>query len=124
MDSQGNAYVAGNSQSQDFAVTAGAARRTWRGGDGQVNPEAGAGNGFVVKIQAIDSTLLGGSAEDRPMSITLAPDGSVWTVGHTPSTDFPVTEDATQLTNRTVGESGDLRAADGVVSQISDDGSP
>jgi uncharacterized protein (TIGR03437 family) len=128
VDAQGNAYVAGNAQSPDFPVTAGAAQRTWRGGGGQVDPGVGAGDGFVLKLnpagtQAIYSTLLGGSADDRPLSIAIAPDGSVWSVGNTLSTDFPVTPDATQLMNRTIGETGDLRAGDGFVSQISADGS-
>jgi uncharacterized protein (TIGR03437 family) len=128
VDAQGNAYVAGNTQSPDFPVTAGAAQRTWRGGGGQVDPGVGAGDGFLVKLnpagtQAIYATLVGGSADDRPLSIALAPDGTVWTVGNTLSTDFPVTPDAPQLTNRSVGESGDLRAGDGFVSQFSVDGS-
>ncbi len=126
VDAQGNAYVVGNTQSADFPVTANAAQRTWRGSGGE--PVIGAGDAFVTKInpagtQFVYSTLLGGSLDDRAASVALGADGSAWVVGNTLSTDFPVTPDATQLANRSVGEKSDLMTGDGFVAQVSADGS-
>jgi uncharacterized protein (TIGR03437 family) len=126
VDAQGNAYVAGNTMSSNFPVTASAAQRTWRGAGGE--PRLPAGDAFVTKInpagtQFVYSTLLGGALDDRALNVGVAGDGTAWVVGHTHSTDFPVTADATQLRNRTVQETGEVKAGDGFVAQLSADGS-
>lgn len=41
-------------------------------------------------------TYLGGSAGDMVRSVALGPEGELYLVGHTESSDFPVTEAAAQ----------------------------
>ncbi len=126
VDGQGNAYVVGNTMSSNFPVSASAAQRTWQGAGGE--PRLPAGDAFVTKInpagtQFVYSTLLGGAQDDRALSVAVGNDGAAWVVGHTMSTDFPVTADATQPRNRTVQETGEVRAGDGFVAQVNSDGS-
>lgn len=126
VDGQGNAYVVGNTMSSNFPVTASAAQRTWRGAGGE--PILPAGDAFVTKInpagtQFVYSTLLGGTLDDRALNVAVAGDGTAWVVGHTLSTDFPVTPDATQRQNRTGQETGEVKAGDGFVAQVNADGS-
>ena len=85
VDGAGNVYVAGETRSDDFPVTAGAYQSA-RGG----NADA-----FVVKLDATGSVLLhgtylGGSHRDRAYALALGPTGQVYVAGQTESNDFPV----------------------------------
>jgi hypothetical protein len=85
VDSSGNAYVTGATQSPNFPVTA-----------GTLQPNiAGSQNAFVTKVNAtgealVYSTYLGGSATDVGQSIQVDSSGDAYVAGYTFSTNFPL----------------------------------
>jgi hypothetical protein len=92
VDTSGNAYVAGHTESTDFPTTSGAFQRTF-GGSGFY---AGAifGDGFVTKLNPtgsglVYSTYLGGNGFDEAQGIAIDPSGNAYIVGGTRSTNFP-----------------------------------
>ena len=90
VDSAGNAYVTGQTQSHDFP-TANALQATFGGGDSDA---------FVTKVNAagselVYSTYLGGSDFDGGVGIAVDPAGNAYVTGLTGSADFP-TADALQ----------------------------
>jgi len=94
IDSAGNAYVAGLTNSTDFPVTAGAFDATYNGGEWDA---------FVAKLDSSGSSLvyatfLGGSSQDRAESIAVDAAGNAYVTGGTMSADFPVTPDAFDVT--------------------------
>ncbi|MDD4307348.1 MAG: PKD domain-containing protein [Thermoplasmata archaeon] len=93
LDSYGNAYVAGVTNSTDFPITARTYDRTL----------GGERDGFVTKLNAsgaqLDySTFIGGSENESVAGIALDPDGRVYITGSTDSEDYPVTGAAFDLT--------------------------
>jgi uncharacterized protein (TIGR03437 family) len=126
VDSAGNAYVAGNTLSRDFPTTTNAYQREWRGEGGQITLPAG--DIFVSKVNPtgtalVFSTLIGGSRDDRAISLALGSDNSVHLVGHTLSTDYPVTPDAAQSANRTTNAQSPVSTGDGFYLQLDPTGS-
>jgi uncharacterized repeat protein (TIGR01451 family) len=98
VDSSGNAYVTGYTNSADFPTTPGANQTTYGG-----NTDA-----FVAKLDSsgsglVYSTYLGGSQYD--VGTIMAVDGSrnVHVIGGTDSSDFPITPGAYQTTNNADG---------------------
>jgi hypothetical protein len=88
VDSSGNAYLTGATDSTDFPTTPGAFRTTF----------PGFGSGFATKLNPsgtalIYSTYLGGSAfgSTRPRAITIDGSGNAYLVGQTHSTNYPTT---------------------------------
>ena len=85
------------------------------------------GDGFLVKLNPAgsaftDATYLGGSRDERAGSVAVDGDGNAWVVGHTLSTNFPVTSDATQKTFG--GDAIDLaNTGDGFITKINAAGS-
>ncbi len=97
VDSEGAAYVGGNTSSTDFPVTAAAFQATFEGGS----------VGFAAKVGALGNTLLY-STFIAPYSCCAAATvtgvgvnalGQLHAVGFTASTSFPVTLDALQRYN-------------------------
>lgn len=91
LDSAGNAYVTGVTDSTNFPFTAGAFDATCCTG--------GFANAFVTKVDSFfvpsRSTYLGGSdGYQHGRGITVHPTGNVVVAGYTVATDFPVTPDA------------------------------
>jgi Beta-propeller repeat len=99
LDGSGNVYVAGTSLSSDFPVTAGAFQTT-------IPMEAA----FVAKLNTtgtalVYSTFLGGSNTSGSVfndanGIAVDDSGNAYVADVTPSTNFPVTADAFQTTNK------------------------
>jgi hypothetical protein len=91
VDSAGNAYVAGDTNSVNFPTTAGAFQVSLQG----------TFNAFVTKLNAagsgaVYSTYLGGNDDDRPFGIALDSSNDAYVTGQTSSTNFPTTPGAFQ----------------------------
>ena len=104
IDGNGNAWVAGNTRSTDFA--SGGFDTTYNGG----------ADAFVAKINA-DGTLawvsyLGGTSYDEGSGIAIDGGDNVWVTGRTSSTDFPSNGFGTNL----------YGTSDAFVAKISTDG--
>jgi hypothetical protein len=99
VDSAGNAFLAGSTQSVDFPTTAGAYQETYIGGAGDCGTPGFGGpvncsDMFLAKINPgggslAYSTYLGGGLDDKAVGIALNDAGEAYLVGYTSSTDFP-----------------------------------
>jgi roadblock/LC7 domain-containing protein len=97
LDSSGNVYVTGGTNSADFPVSSGAFQTTL----------AGASDVFVTKLNAtgsalVYSTYLGGSEDENlygetGYGIAIDSSGNAYIAGTTSSANFPVTADAFQI---------------------------
>jgi hypothetical protein len=93
VDSAGNAYVTGFTNSTNFPVTAGAFQTTFGGVE----------DAFLAKLNAagtalLYSTYLGGNGDDFGNGIAVDSAGNAYVTGYTNSTNFPVTAGAFQTT--------------------------
>ncbi|HEV2348299.1 MAG TPA: choice-of-anchor D domain-containing protein [Terriglobia bacterium] len=98
VDANGNAYIAGRTNSTDFPVTAGAYQTTL--GDPSCNI-GHCGNAFVAKFNTnnttptgafaslLYSTYLGGNVEDEANGIAIDAAGNAYVTGRTLSPNFP-----------------------------------
>jgi hypothetical protein len=104
VDSAGNAYVSGYTESTDFPVTKGAYQTTFAGRSATCPPPYfPCGDGFITKInpsgsQLVYSTYLGGSGDDYIENMAIDKAGNAFVTGTTDSSDFPVTAGAFQTT--------------------------
>ncbi|MEO6049203.1 MAG: SBBP repeat-containing protein, partial [Candidatus Kapaibacterium sp.] len=84
----GDVVIAGTTNGDDFPTSPDGFQRLFTGTD----------MAFVVKFdrngKQLWGTMYGGGAENRFNSVVFAPDGAISVVGHTTSTDFPITTDA------------------------------
>ena len=110
VDSAGNAYVTGSTNSSDFPATPGAFQMTCNGGSNC----ATYGDAFVSKLNAsgsalVYSTYLGGTGLDTSISIAVDSGGNAYVTGLTESADFPTTPAAFQTKCRSIhcGRYGD-----------------
>jgi uncharacterized OB-fold protein len=91
VDSSGNIYVVGSTDSTDFPGTSGGAQPSYGGGTGDV---------FIAKLNStltsIQSTYLGGNGDDSGWIDHVDSSGNIYMVGSTDSTDFPGTTDGAQ----------------------------
>ncbi len=98
LDTAGNIYVTGSTQSTDFPVTVAAYDATFNGGQTDV---------FVSKVSAdgtaiVYSTLVGGSGfQDGGTAIAVDANGAAYVTGSTRSVDFPTTPGAYDRTHGT-----------------------
>ena len=86
IDSSGNAYVTGITNSTDFPVTAGSFQPAYGGGDA---------DDFVTELNASGSALvyssyLGGTGTEGAGGIAVDRNGNAYLTGETDSVDFPV----------------------------------
>ena len=92
IDAAGNAYVTGETSSNDFPTTAGAFDRQANGGDDlfvvRLNPDGAMAYG----------TYFGGSSGEDDPSVALGPQDSVYLVAETDSMNFPTTAGAYDTT--------------------------
>ncbi len=101
VDSSGNAFVTGSTQSSNFPTTAGAFQTKTGGGTavtGVAQPDA-----FITKLNPsgsalIYSTYLGGSGEELGYGIALDSSENAYVTGLTTSTNFPTTPGTIQNT--------------------------
>jgi hypothetical protein len=106
LDSSGNAYVTGYTESTDFNTV------------GQIESDSALQDAFVSKVNAtgsalLYSTYLGGDADDRGTAIAIDSTGAAYVAGRTDSTDF-----------NTVGSiEGDSGSTDAFVSKLNAAGS-
>ncbi len=99
VDSSGNAFITGSTQSSNFPTTTGAFQTKSGGGTastGVAQPDV-----FITKLNPsgsalIYSTYLGGSGEDIGYGIALDSSENAYVTGLTTSTNFPVTSGAIQ----------------------------
>jgi len=92
VDDQGHIWIVGSTSSRDFPVTADAWQKTFGGGkeDGAIAIFSADGRKLLF------ASYLGGNGDEVIRSLALGADGSVYLVGSTSSTDFPVTARAVQ----------------------------
>ncbi|MCF6154262.1 MAG: hypothetical protein E3K36_03200 [Candidatus Brocadia sp.] len=88
IDSRGNIYVTGQTESLDFPTTHGAYDTSFHNGDA-----------FVSKLNwnlthLLASTFLGGADDDVGNSIAIGSGGDIYIAGYTGSPDFPTTPGA------------------------------
>ena len=94
VDSSGNAYVTGYTDSADFPTVAGSFQTKYQGAGG--NQMFGPiGDAFVFKLNPAGSALtystyLGGAMDDRGTAIAVDSAGNAYVGGVTLSTDFPI----------------------------------
>jgi uncharacterized protein (TIGR03437 family) len=122
IDSAGNAYVAGSTNSPGFPVTAGA-YQTRFGGTSQNNPFYSRGDAFVVKLgpagdRILWGTFFGGSSNEMAWAIALDSTGNVTIAGDTVSTDLPTTANAISRTYRGGANIAPNPSGDGFVARL------
>jgi len=100
LDSGGNVYVTGITDSTNFPTTTGVYDTSGGGTYGDSSyPDIFIAklNGDLTKLSA--STYLGGSLNDEPSGISFDSSGNVYVTGSTSSTDFPTTSGAYNTSN-------------------------
>jgi len=103
VDTAGNAYVAGQTESTDLPVTPGAFQTTLNAGL--------AGDAFITKLNLsgtalVYSTYLGGIGYNSANAIAVDTAGNAYVAGYTGASDFPVTPGAFQTTNHAAASGG------------------
>ncbi len=101
IDSMGDAFVAGFTDSQHFPVTSGAYQTVWVGHGGPTPPYLTFGDGFLAMVNPtgtslVYSTFIGGSRDDELFGVALDGAGNAYVVGNTYSTNWKVTGNAFQ----------------------------
>jgi uncharacterized protein (TIGR03437 family) len=105
VNSSGNAFVTGYTNSRNFPVTPGAVQTAYGGGQGDAYISGFSSNG----TQLVFSTFFGGSGQDEGYQVAIDNPGNVYLAGGTGSTDLPLTSDALQNT---------VQNADGMIAEF------
>ncbi|MCD4663887.1 MAG: T9SS type A sorting domain-containing protein [Bacteroidales bacterium] len=97
MHPNGDIYICGPTESNNFPVTPGAYQPNYAGGTSE---------SFVARLDPtlsylIASTYIGGSGADLASSLVINKNGNICIAGHTSSDDFPVTSGAFDTTYNT-----------------------
>jgi hypothetical protein len=100
LDSAGNAYITGYTQSSNLPTTTGAFQRIYGGG---------ANDAFIMKVSADGTTLLastyyGGSGGEGSEGVNLDAAGNVYISGPTNSANLPMAAGAFRATNAGLGD--------------------
>ncbi|WP_252228327.1 Ig-like domain-containing protein [Caldicoprobacter algeriensis] len=124
VDSEGNIYLTGGTESHDFPVTDDAHQKNYNGG----NYDA-----FIIKLAPNGqdsqdlkySTYFGGTGDDIGYGIALNIQGDIFIAGITLSEDLPITEGAYQTDyhggydEREPGEGGNFFSGDAFIAKLS-----
>ncbi len=99
LDSQGNVFLTGVTNSSDFPVTSDALQAKF-GGSG-ASPYDGIGDGFLTQINGstgavMYSTFLGSTTWDAMAAVAVSSSGSVYLLGYTASPNFVTTPGVVQ----------------------------
>jgi hypothetical protein len=99
-DAAGNIYIVGDTGSPDLPVTPNALQRKFGGGqnDGALAVFSPDGSRLLY------ATYLGGDGDDMIRSLAFGPNGEIYLVGSTASSDFPVTANALQAAHKGKGD--------------------
>ncbi|MFB3895126.1 MAG: SBBP repeat-containing protein [bacterium] len=94
VDTTGNAYITGATNSSNYPNSVGAVDPSYNGGGG---------DGFLSKLNPtgtslLRSTFIGGTDYDAAFTVRVADSGNIYLVGMTQSTDFPTTPGAYDVT--------------------------
>ncbi|HEX8191233.1 MAG TPA: SBBP repeat-containing protein, partial [Pyrinomonadaceae bacterium] len=121
----GAAYVAGETDSADFVITANVLQAKYGGDLGNTISKPG-GDGFVIKIDRAGSTLgystyLGTASGDGIRGLAVGQDGTAYVTGFTWSEEFPSTAGAFQPQ---LDKGGFTSGIDAFVSRISEQRKP
>ena len=124
VDAQGNAYVAGETDSRDFPVTGGALQQTLR-------PTSGSGfdsDGFITKLspdgkKVIYSTYFGGGGTDLISALAIDAKGDVFITGATTRVDLPTTPGAALTKFSGSSSNATFMVGDAFVAEINPAGS-
>lgn len=116
LDTNGNAYVVGSTDSVDFPV---------------LNPLQPALNGesdaFVARLDAMGqlgfSSYLGGSGKDDAVRVAVGPNDEAYVTGHTNSTDFPTVNSLQPCASAAEGPGFFLFYGDAFVAKVNATGS-
>jgi uncharacterized protein (TIGR03437 family) len=113
IDTSGNAYVTGFTDSSDFKL-AGSPLQSKFAGDGTFEPYLLYGDAFLTVVNPTGTALLyssyfGGNADDIGGGIVLDGAGTVYIVGETGSSNLPITSGAVQKTFGGIGPLGFAR---------------
>ena len=100
IDAQGDAYIAGQTNSLDFPITQGAFQTTYPATAGEQSAYSN-GTAFVIELNPtgnalVYSTYLGGSTEAWAVGIAVDSNNSAYVAGATYDADFPTTASAFQ----------------------------
>jgi hypothetical protein len=113
VDSAGNAYLTGDTNSADFPALGNTFQLTRRGGsDAFVTKLSALGNGFVY------TTFLGGDDFEGGLDIAVDCAGSAYVTGYTFSNNYPVTTGAFQPTFGGSGPTDVVATSDGFVTKF------
>ena len=129
LDSSGNVWVGGSTNSTNFPVV-NALQATFGGGSpGSIQPVARLGDAFVSKFNSnltslLYSTFLGGSGDDGVTAIAIDSSGSVYLAGLTASSDFPTTTGATYKGPRTLANGRSGVSGDAFLVKLNPNGKP
>jgi hypothetical protein len=96
LDSSGNAYATGVTDSPDFPVTSGAFQPSFGGGSVPLSSPSSSGDAFVTKLNPAGSALLyssylGGLGDDAGNGIAVDGAGNAYVTGLAGSLNFPTT---------------------------------
>jgi uncharacterized protein (TIGR03437 family) len=110
VDSGGNAYVTGFTDSSNFPII-GAALQPKFGGDGNIQQRLNFGDAFVAIVNAAGTALqyssfFGGSLDDLAAGLCLDAADNVYITGETVSSNFTITSNAAQKTYAGKGLNG------------------
>lgn len=118
LNSNGDIYLVGNTQSTDFPVTNDAYQKTYKGGNGTWY----AGDAFLTILKKdggslIYSTYLGGTSDEIAYDLFINENDEVYVVGSSKSNNFPTTPGA-KIFNTAVKGAG---TTDGFITKFSKD---